>query len=77
VITLALKAMGGSTGLLVGFKYKHFTAGAGTQTSGTQPTDAAADHQNVDIASDHPPSIRVIIVIIGARRCALDCCCPC
>jgi len=77
VIALALKAMGGSTGLVVGFQHQHLTAGAGTQTSGTQPTDAAADHQNVDVASDHPLSIRVIIVVIGARRCALDCCFPC
>ena len=77
VITLALKAMGGPTGLVMGFQHQHLAAGTGTEASGTQSADAAADHEDVDVASDHPPGMRVIIVVSGARRCADDCCFPC
>ena len=60
----------------MGFQHQHLAAAAGTEQRRTS-ADAAADHQDVDVASDHPLSIRVIIVVIGAGRCALDCCFPC
>ena len=75
--TLALKAMGGSTGLVMGFQHQHLTAAAGTEACGTKPADAAADHEDVDVGSEHPCNPRVIIVAIGAERCALDCCFLC
>jgi hypothetical protein len=72
VIALALKAMGGATGLVMGFQHQYLAAAAGTEASGTQSADATADHEDVNVASDHPSSIRVIIVVIGAERCAVD-----
>ena len=77
VIALALETMSGPTRLVMGLQHQHLAAAAGTEACGAKPADAAADHEDVDVASDHPLSIRVIIVAIGAERCVVDCCFPC
>ena len=77
MIALALEAMGGATGLVMSFQHQHLSTAAGTKARGAKPADAATDHEDVDVGSEHPCNPRVIIVAIGAERCALDCCFPC
>jgi hypothetical protein len=47
VITLALKAVGSTTGCPMGLEHEHLMASTGTKGGTTQATDAAANHDHL------------------------------
>ena len=55
--------MGRPPRLAVSLEHQHLTAGTGTEARTAQAPNSASNHQNVDVASNHPRLAQVIIVI--------------
>ena len=67
VIPLTLKAMGGATGLTMGLQHEDLASSPGAERSTAEPSDAAADHHNVNLVL-HPATTDPAIIVVAAPQ---------